>query len=195
MAIRFYILPIEIDANGHRGAKYFISKHVPTGVSDTYGLEQYGFADGCLLMSDLTPEQHIELTSNADVLAVPAALDAPLTAGQVTAVTNFLEGMGIPANWINTATTPREALRAVFHMFKFSQNLQGKIGKLSVLKNNLDTNYNDLPVWAKTAILETAQAKELDTTKLSLNPTVRQILKFMQDKFQDVPFTKMGVTV
>ena len=199
MAIRIYVMPIvENVFNGSifRTPKYiglnFHGQQIATALP---GLEalfpaviDYGFQNVCIYIADVTPAQHTLLSAQTDVLSVPANIDNNLTTGAVNATKTFLESINIPNGWINTSFTYRRVLRLIGWLFQFMQRLHGIYPhKLFDGITALDTTYGSLsPEW-QAALLQAGQSFGFNTSGLTSSTTLRTILKFMADQFNDQP--------
>lgn len=183
MAIRIYIMPIESATVGggvYRGPKYFRSRNrlAPDAElqSVSYGAMPFGHEPSCMVAADVTDEQHTILSGKVDVLSIPANLDNNLTAGAVTAAQDFLETVKIPANWITTDYTYRQVLRMVGGMCQYMQAVKGRTTRwLNTV--SLNDTFASLPANVRTAMQEAAVQLNMDTSSLTGQSTVRQILR------------------
>jgi len=199
MTVRIYIMPIvETPLNGiiYRCPKYIgMNAHGIQITTAEAGLEElrpammdYGFQKVCIYIADVTPAQHSILSSKTDVLSAPVNIDNNLTAGAVNTVKDFLELIHIPAGWVTTFKTYRQVLRLIGWLFQFMQRLHGIYPhKLFDGQATLNTTYGQLtPEWQAT-LLQCGQSFGFDTSGLTSNTTLRTILKFMADQFDDQP--------
>ena len=97
MTIRIYLTPIvaRSDKPNSRAPKYFWDL---AGV--TWGAMDYGLEPVMLVVADVTDAQHAALVTNADLVSVPANLDATIGGAGLTAARN---GGNITVTWDNGA--------------------------------------------------------------------------------------------
>lgn len=180
MAIRVYLLPIvphPARANG-RVPKYLIALGVPWGGMD-YGLEPV-----MLVVADVTAAQHAALAANADVVSVPANLDAPIGAGALNAARSALEALGIPAQWLVASTTWREAVRHVARVFQLAQRFHGLYGvRLYRGGVTLNTTVARLTAGQRAALLDAATSLGWDVSGVQSDWTLRHALKALSDQW------------
>lgn len=180
MAKRIYIVPKIGTGAGDDDyrPKYFTELDgVPWSAMD-YGLEPH-----FLVASELTTDQHNTLVANADVIAVPANLDAQVGTNR-DAVVDALETLNVPAGWVTTTMTYRKILKIVAAIMLVAQRLHGHAG-LRIFESGirLSTKFNQLPAATRTKLISAAQSMNFDTASLSGTSTVRQILKAMADQW------------
>lgn len=145
----------------------------------------FGAEPVCLCWSNVGAGGDATLTAQADVVRIPDNLDANLTAGQVTAVSNWLEARNFPAGWLDTSFTVRAALRIVLGAFQFwdAYTVQAAGARLFGGSVTLATRFNQLPAANRTALVNAANALGLDTSGLSGTNTLRVMLKAMADQW------------
>ena len=207
MTVRIYIMPIvETPINGiiYRCPKYigmnFHNIQITTALAGLESLNpnmmDYGFQPVCIYVADVTGAQHTILSSKSDVLSAPVNIDANLTSGAVNTVKDFLELIHIPAGWVTTFKTYRQVLRLIGWLFQFMQRLHGTYPhKLFDGQATLNSTYGSLsPEW-QAALLQAGQSFGFDTSGLTANTTLRTILKFMADQFNDQPLNLGLVTL
>ena len=132
---------------------------------------------------DISQADHELLVAQPDVRGLPADLDENLTAGAITAISNFLEARNVPAGWLSTSRTYRQTLRVLTGIFLFVQRWNG-IGRESgeARKSpfteglNLETRYNQLPAPAQQKLLKCFDSLQVDRTMLTANSTIREAL-------------------
>lgn len=195
MTIRFYIVPIE-RVGSYRGPQYFKWRFNPDGIADRWHMLDYGLLDRALLASDISDANHTSLTAHSDVLALPLNLDAKLTAAQVNAAQAFLEGVGIPANWISTADTPRGVLRVLSGLFLFVQRVTALLGQpITLTPAALNLQVRNVPAETRAALAQAAAELGYDYAWVTANTTMRAVLKGMADAWGDRPILMGFVTL
>lgn len=161
----------------------------------------YGSEDTALLGLEADETIHALLTAESDVLTVPTthpSWDTNPTAGQATTAANFLEGLNIPGNWIDTGDTWRSIIRVTGGAFQFNQRFFGLTGQAFFTNQpgvTLNTVYSSLPQWAKDAMVQAASDLSLNTAGLSPSSTIRQILKSMGDQFDNRALNLAGYEI
>jgi hypothetical protein len=191
--IRLYLVPreeVEADGATWRHPKYFYSEYsisvLPELENTPWSCREYGHEGMCLVVSDVTQEQHDALKVQPDVIAIPADLDSNFSSQAVSVASDFLESYHLPANWLNTSYTYREGLRVVSHFMAFMQRVHGMTKqKISQLGITMNTQWKDLPQAARDKLRDAALSYPLDVSGVTANTTVRQMLKLMVDQFED----------
>ena len=160
------------------------------------GPVDYGSQDACFIAIDADATTQATLAAHADDLAVPANLDATLTAGQVTTTQNALEALTIPAGWVNTSRTWRVVCRVVIGMFILNQrywvisgNELGN-GRRSIFDNvNLSNTVSQIPAQARAWLDQAATSMGLDTSGITGSMTIRQMLQNLGLQMANRPYT------
>jgi hypothetical protein len=183
MTIRWYLLPIERNNNNEqRGPRYFEWRFDPDppGLTSPKSYIDYGLIDQCMLVSDISSADHTSLTAHADVLAIPVNLDNNLTAAAVTSARNYLEGIGMPADWVSTSYTYRQVLRVVAGCFLFMQRVTAILGRsITLTGGTLDLQVQNIPADIRAALAQAADELGYDYSGVTGTTTVRQILRAM----------------
>jgi len=161
MPLVFYVLPYgNFDASFPNSwlPKYIASRsgssEIPT---DGFSLINQGHEGVCLIgVNGAVSTTHDPLAAKSDVIQIinEGGLDNVLTAGQATAVTNRLEALMIPGDWVQAGMTWRTVLRYVGAIFHFWQwmHMKGFADKLFAAGRDLDTRFRDLPAAMQTRI-------------------------------------------
>lgn len=198
MAIRFYLIPIEIVDGNKRGPKYlkwrFTENVAPLDV--LWSGMDFGLEPVMLVQADVTPAQHTTLSGNADVISIPANIDNNITAGALSAVKAALETLNVPAGWVTTGFTYRQVLRMVAGLFQFAQRHHGAHSeRLFSGGFNMDTQFSALPLAVRQRLIATADSLNYDTSGLSGSNTIRQILKNVADQWGSKPIIIGGIEI
>lgn len=143
-----------------------------------WALMDYGLIPQGLVAAEVDSTQQAYLDGLADVLAIPADLDATVTAGNVTVIRNALEARNIPGTWVNVGDSYRVVLREIAGYFQFMQRLTAITG-LSPLTQGitLSTQFQNLAQVWQDAILQAAVGLGYDASGLTGTTTVRNILR------------------
>lgn len=169
--MRFYLVPkigTGVKGDSYR-AKYF------DGFEKT--AMDYGREGTMLVAANLTPAQHTTIAANGDVQAIPEALDAQIGAALATAQA-AMEALNIPANWLTSAHTWRDALRIVGKAFKLLQRLDGRVQRTLFESGiTLNTLVSAVPVQLRTQLEEAATSMGIDLTGITGSDTVRQAIR------------------
>ena len=165
-----YIMPIDT-VNNHRGPKYFEFKG-HSGIIARWGMVDYGYEPVALVAANVDDPTHDTLSGYSDVIALPDNLDATLT-GIVPTLQTALEGLNIPANWVNASFTLRLFLRRLIGVFFLLQRLNGLIGNIPIFTGqprDLNTQFGVLPMAVQgglmVAMSEVGYVNIPDTTSL-----------------------------
>lgn len=200
--IRFYILPIEQVVDGattYRGPKYFDWRRDPDPpalVSTRYALMDYGLINACLIVADVTQEQHDLLVANSDVASPPEDIDQNITTQALPQVQNVLEALRIPTGWIDTTYTYREILRRVAGLFQFAQRHHGMHDEQLIDNTGqLDLTWADISVDRRTRVQMTADSFGYDYSTVTGTWTVRQTLMHLANQWGATPIYIGGITL
>lgn len=177
MAIRWYLVP-KIGTGVQGDA--FRPKYIAGAIAEWRAID-YGNDLAFLVEADVTNSQHNTINGNADVLSLPTNLDTTIGASLAT-VRAKCEALGIPAGWMTSAMTIRQALRWVGRLFLLNQRLQGR-SNLRLLPAGvmLDTIISDLPTALRNGLIDAAQSWGVDTTGVTGSMTLRQALRQVAD--------------
>lgn len=158
----------------------------------------YGLEDTFLVAANVTPTQHASFSGNIDVIALPADIDSPIALTALATVKTRLDGVFVPADDLTTATTYRQAIRAVGEVFLVMQRYHGIYGE------RFFQNGGDLDVQLRTltghraGLIAAAQdlaatySVQLDTSAIKGTTTVRQALHIV---VAQLPGFQLGANV
>lgn len=195
MTVRYYLVPVEEVQQGNvvfRGPKYFRWRF-GTGTIDPINGEgqwlDYGLRPVMLVCANVSAGDHTTLAAAADVTDVPLNIDATITAGALQAVQDALENIKVPGTWVTTSHTYRQVLRAVAGLFAFAQRYHEMWGE-QLIENSVDlgTLWQNIPLAKRQKIQATADDLGIDYSPVTGTWTIRQILKFLADYWQNTPF-------
>lgn len=186
-------MPTGTNARGATVPKYastFTAAGFPVSMIDFRG------EGHCLCYSPCDAATDTTIVANADVARLPDNLDANLTSGQVTAISNHLEARNIPADWVSIALTWRQLIRDVVGLFQFIQRYKGLGGPGPIFGGSvtLTTTFSQLPLAARNALVAAANSFGYDTSALTGASTVRQILNAMRVAWAAQPIN-IGITI
>ncbi len=176
---RFYLVPVVLNPDGIRTAKYdSLLCAVQCGMMD------YGPENVMLVAATMNASRDAAVAANSDVDAIPVNIDQNLPAAQVTTVQNHLEAKSIPAHWVNTSLTWRQVLRTLSGLFQFLQRYGTIHGYAPSLGSvSLDATYASLPASARMDLKSAALSMGYDISGVTPSSTLRQILKSMADQW------------
>lgn len=195
--IRIYIIPIERTVDGSaRGPKYFAWRFDPDppGIDCPWSIIDYGSIDQGVLAADIQQADHDGLVLHADVYGFPQVIDANMSQSEQTALVNFLNGFGIPSQWLAGTMTYRAVLRTITGMMLYAQRFLAILGYPAdpFTGLSLGTQFKNLPA-AYQAAAQQAAADLGYPWNVTNNTTVRVMLKGMADAWGARPIL-MGVT-
>lgn len=184
---RFYLVPIESVGNT-RGPEYFPWFFDPDPVAELAGvrwsLKDYGVINQGVVAAEVTQAQHDFLAAQAEVFDFPENLDAAMGSADRTALSNYLEAVAIPADWLSPADTYRTALRTVTGMFLFMQRYTAITGTNPLQSGlTLNTQFRNLNAVNQNAIRQTFTDLGYDDTVIRDNWTLRVLLKNAADQW------------
>lgn len=196
--VNFYIVPLVMDSvhGDTRVPKYLSSLTTPNWVTtqgDGTSVMPYGLEMIALVGANLTAAEHASVAAQPDVLTFPPGnLDNAVTTLNLTTLQTALEGVNIPAGWINGTHTYREVVRFVRQLFTFSQRYFGEYST-SIFTGGitLGTRWNQLPTAAQNRLRAIADQLQLVTTGITPTSTMRQILRLLGPQLP--PVNVMGV--
>jgi len=172
--IRWYVLPLV-------GAGTDDDPRRPAYVADTgaaWAGMDYGAEPIMLVRANVSSAQHAAIAANADVIAVPADLDAAIGGTLATAQAR-LEAVQIPADWMTAGMTWRQALRGVAAVFQLGQRLNG-LGLAARLFGGgitLSTTFGELSANVRTRLAAMADSFGFDRSAVAAGTTLRQALR------------------
>lgn len=185
-SLRFYVVPVELNAKGHRVPKYVRSMGLESSQMD-YGLDDT-FLVAC---PSITDAQHTTLAANIDVIAIPQNLDAQIGLTALSTVQSKLEGLRIPADWVTTSHTYRDVIRVTGKVFQLMQRFHGmQLRTFFESGITLDTRINQLTQAQRQALVDAATSLGLDTSSVTGPMSLRQALKIIADQLP--PFHMEG---
>jgi hypothetical protein len=197
MAVRFYLIPVQVVDEVFRGPKYLKWFMNPDGLDVRWSCKDYGAIDmmSCAVGSEEQGD-HDYLAAQADVYQWIEPLDGQMTAGERAEVTTYLESAWIPANWITPADTRREAVRTVTGMFLFMQRLTAITGSTPIEWGvELNTQYQNLDLEYQEAIVDAFDTLGYDSSVIRDNWTLRVLLKNAADQWGETPILFGFVTL
>lgn len=187
MAKRFYIVPKVDNGAGGFDPKYIVEMGLQSGAID------YGLEDTFLIGAEVTTEQHQELASQLDAIAIPANLDSNIGLTALSTVKDKLEGLHVPADWVTTNHTYRQVLRLVGKLFLYMQRFHGReLRKFFESGITLGTRVNQLTQAQRNAMTDAAESLGLSIAGITNTMTLRQALKILADQMPS--FTLFGET-
>lgn len=147
----------------------------------------YGIENAFLLATDATTAQHNALAAQADVLAIPTALDSNVSGLAVTTIQTKLEAVNLPAEWVTTSLTYRDVLRRVGKMILFASRYAGIADANGYSQRwldtvTLDTRWNQLTQIQQNRLRATADSLGLDYSGVINTMTLRQIIRLLGDQ-------------
>jgi hypothetical protein len=201
MAIRFYIVPLEVVAGvlTRRGPKYFSWPFDPDApalipADVRWEMRDFGLQPTGLVAADVTPAQNTALSAQADVITVPANLDNNVGAANLATVRSKLESIGIPGDAIVASTDYRHIVRGIIAIFAVAQRLDGLQGGAIFTDNRtLATTLGELSAGARQQLQDAATELGYDYSSLTLASTLRDVLKTLAN--QQSADSMLGVTI
>lgn len=199
--IRYYLIPVEEIQQGaitFRGPKFFRWRFGSGTIDPVDGNGQwldYGLRPTMLVCADVLAADHTFLAAQVDVTDVPLNIDNPISAAALQVVQDALENLQVPGTWVTTANTYREVLRAVAGLFSFAQRYHEMYDEQLVENNvSLGLTWAQVPLAKRQKVQATADALGIDYSPITGTWTLRQILKFLADYWQETPFD-FGFTI
>jgi hypothetical protein len=187
MANRLYLAPrVWAGRNrmGWRPKTIWTYKANPPG----WFCSDYAHHGAFLVAGDFPDAIHDAIVADPDVYALPLDLDVEI-GGNLALVQSVLEGYKIPADWIQETHTYRRVLKLMAAAFRFMRRVAKILNiTLPVIADavTLDTQFQDLPVTARQAMLQAAEELNLDSSGLTPASPLRQILKAVADQMPPV---------
>jgi len=195
---KFYLVPAEevVSDSGrlYRGPEYFFWRMDTTPETSIYcsrKIMDYGPAPSMLVLAlDITQEQHDSLVLHTDVFAFPDALDGPVDQD----IQVFFEGIHLPTDWLTPSTTWLELLRQVAGMLQFNQRY-GEISEgHSIFETaTLDTRLRQMTAEEQAWFMATVDSFGFDSSLVSTNSRLRQLVKTAGSYWDGEPFFMGGV--
>lgn len=147
-------------------------------VGVAWSMMDYGLINQGLIAANVDATQQTYLAGLSDVLTIPLDLETTVTAGNVIAIRNALEGRNIPGTWVNVGDSYRVVLREIAGYFQYMQRLTAITGLNPLTQGiTLATQFQSLPLLWRNAILQAATELGYDASALQGTTTVRNILR------------------
>lgn len=181
MAVRFYVLPIEVVAVWSETQQRYLFRKGPKylhwrgsvdplieRVDVHWLLKDYGALDVAIVAADVTETEHITLSAQADVIAFPVDLAETVGTEQLPGLRADLEGRNIPGNWIQAATSYQAIARFVCGLFLYAQAVTTYSGGQPLFRDgdNLDMQIGDFPPDVRDGLVLAAQQLGYDHSGL-----------------------------
>lgn len=154
---------------------------------------RYGPEPVCLFIADTTDAEHTALLANSDVRAMPDNLDTAVTNAARTAISNALESLNVPAQWIANGQTFRLVLRRLVGVFELLNNVEGR--GLRFLSASLDSQISALPLAVRQGLQDAASVLQVNITGITNTTTLRVALATIGAQFDSIPVTACGTTL
>lgn len=180
LAKRFYIVPITTHQVLGKVPAYVVDVAIEGG--QAFYAMNYGREQTMLAAIEVTAAQHTTITANLDVIAIPANLDANISAGALGTVQTALENLKIPAGWVTTSHTYRQVIGIVGRIFTLMQRFDGlNMATFFSSGITLDTRVNQLTVNQRNNLAGAASSLGLETDFVTGPMTMRTVLKTWAD--------------
>jgi hypothetical protein len=200
MAVRFYLMPAAvtiIEGSIFRGPKYLKRRWHPEDLDVRWSGKDYGSIDLYVCAVDGTAADHAFLAAQSDTFAFPEDLEGAMSQADRAALSDYLEIVYVPADWITPSDSYRSALRTVTAMFLLMQRLTAMTGNVSPLEWGVGLNdqFRTLAQQYQDAIMGAFSTMGYDTGVIRANWTLRVILKNAADQWADRPILFGFVTL
>ena len=183
--VRIYLMPVVL---GGPGGTALVPKYESLFRVEGVGTAVviYGREMACLVVaSGIDAATHALVAANADVTVLPENIDQPIGA-QLSIVQARLEGLNIPADWVESTFTYRSILRVVVIIFQLAQRYSG-LGFGRILENiTLETRWNQLSDSVKDKFRQLANDLSLDASGITNTTKVRRIFKLLVDQWPNI---------
>ena len=195
MSQNVYLMPaITRDSPTHPGRTEVVAKYLDDLTSAGIAASQmiYGAEESALVFAlDVPAQVHSTLGGHADCTVVP---DLGQNVGaQLAQVQAALEGLNLPAQWVDSTFSYGSVVRFVAVFFLLMQRWQG-LGKAKLLAAGvtLDTTFNQLPAGVKTDLQELATSFGFNTDEIAGGWKLRRIFKHLADQWPAVSIFVSG---
>jgi hypothetical protein len=180
MAVRFYVVPkIGTGTDVDRFRPKYVSAFPVKWAAVDYGMEAT-----FLVGADVDATQHTSISSNADVITIPANLDSTIGAN-LTTVQNALDSLKIPSDWVTSGMTYRTVIALVIKLFKILQRLHGRwLTTIFESGITLSTTFSQLTQAQRDRLQDVATSFGIDTSGVTGTTTIRQALKLLAQQLQ-----------
>lgn len=186
---RFYILPIEQVGNA-RGPEYLSWRFDQNPIAELAGIQwsmkDYGAVNTAIVAANVTAAQHAILAAQPGVISIPANLDEQVGTTRLAATQAAVESLQIPGDWIQATHTYRQIARYVTGLFLYGQRVTAISGGQPILRleDNLDTQFKNLPLNIRTAMIQAANELQYDTSDILATNTLRVVLRKLADEWR-----------
>lgn len=200
MTVRWYVLPYDTAAEPNSSGAYDLvlrymrdSRHNSTGVKVFAGTI-YRYEKLWCGWADVTPAEHAIISADTQTLSAPVNINNTLGDNAVTTVSNFLESIKIPAQWVNSTKTYREVIRGIVEFFSIYQMLREVLNGQSLFSAGitLDTQWQDMPQQFQTDALALWITQGFNTSGLQPTTKLRTILRGLTTQLSTRVFNLNG---
>ncbi len=188
--IRWYFMPIEVYGNTRLPMYLYHGRYPERGGIQvaSWAMMDYGLINACLVVADVTQDQHEQLAAEADVAAAPENIDQNVSELAIPKVQAVLEALRIPAEWVDTTYTYRTLLRMVAGLFQFAQRYHGLYNEALIGSvSQLDLRWNQIPADRQNRIRATADSFGYDYSTVTNTTKVRKILMILANQWGAKP--------
>lgn len=140
------------------------------------------FGATSILYTNGTAQQEADLSANVDVVTVPP-LDNTIANGALTQVKSQLEGLNLPAQWVQVGMTYRTVLRVTVGMAQLIQRTSAILGQPVTIPGNLDKTISQFPVAVRNAIAQACDELGINRTNITGSTTLRAALADFGQQF------------
>lgn len=200
MPVEFFSVPILPVTEGF-GATRFKVKYWDDVAVASQGSIRYSWDASCLLMLNATQTYLDFVAAQSDVYRFCAFDDLTEQIGgpASVAISNWLEPLGIPTQWVNANSSYREVLRGIVGMFEFTmvherQNQRGFFPHLEAEGFDLNTRWQNLSQPFRDSIQANINHWGWPDQPAD-NDLVRALLRVFAEKFEGTHMEFNGVEI
>jgi hypothetical protein len=127
--------------------------------------------------------QDSSVSANADAILIPP-LDNTIGAGALAQVQSALEGLNVPAQWVQVGMSYRTVVRVVCGFAQLVQRTTGLNNANRIrLAGNLDKTMAQIPAAMRTTLQQAADDLNLDRSGITGATTLREALRIVGQQF------------
>jgi hypothetical protein len=189
-AWHIYVVPTVTSADGI-DPKYVTDAHL-------FSCLLYGHQSVNICAADTDTTLDAIINGASDAYSLPDNLDANISAGAVDLLKTALENRNIPAQWVDSLHTYRQALRIIHGMFSLLGRYIAVSKSHSVVFGGsvtLNTTMAQLPTAARNNLRTSATQLGCDITAITNSTTLRSALQIVGEQFLSRPFVLGGIKI
>ena len=199
MAIEFFLVPMV--GTGTRADPYR-GRYTDDPAVVRSGCIRYSISDSaiCLIEADQTYLDTVAAQPDATLIATETNLDDAIGGTRLVAISNELEAVNVPTQWLAASDTGREVIRVIAGIFQFAQRHEGLNGSaffsdLEAAGFGLNTQWQNLSQAFRDTIQATIDDEGWTDLVIADTDQVRALLRDFAARYEPAPLIFAGFEI